>query len=203
MNNAPVSAFLRWAGSKKQLLPVLQDYWTPKYRRYVEPFAGSACLFFRHFFLPTASVLGDLNSPLIHVYRCLKNDPEAVIQALSELPKGKSHYKRIRSLDGSDLTKAGRAAAFIYLNRFCFNGLYRTNKLGRFNVPYGGERSGSLPSADHLRACSSALRHTTLVDGDFNETLAKVVRWRFRVPGSALQRSSPKNLQRIQCGDFC
>jgi DNA adenine methylase len=173
MKNSRISAFLRWAGSKKQLLPILQEYWVPTHKRYVEPFAGSACLFFR--IGPSKSMLGDLNAALIKMYRCLKSEPEAVIDALFDLPKGRRHYQQIRSMDATDMSDAGRAARFIYLNRFCFNGLYRTNKLGNFNVPYGGGKSGSLPSRELLRACSASLRRTILLDGDFGDTLARVV----------------------------
>lgn len=164
---------LRWAGSKKQLLPILRAYWSPEYKRYVEPFAGSACLFFS--IRPGRALLGDLNCDLMRMYACLKKDPDPVIHALANLPKGKDHYKRIRDADGSGQSEVAQCARFIYLNRYCFNGLYRTNRLGKFNVPYGGEKSGSLPSPKQLRGCASLLRRARLVRGDFATTLQGVV----------------------------
>jgi len=161
--------FLRWAGSKRKLLPVLSQYWSGQYTRYLEPFAGSACLFFH--IAPKQALLGDLNSELIGTYREVKRSAEDVIDALSSFHAGRGQYYRIRALNPSLLSKSQRAARFIYLNRNCFNGLYRTNSNGRFNVPYGGIRSGSLPTQDALRDCSRLLKRATLYAGDFHSVL--------------------------------
>jgi DNA adenine methylase len=129
--------FLRWAGSKRLLLPVLQNFWTARHKRYVEPFAGSACLFFA--IKPAKAILGDLNPELIATYIEVKYRIGAVLDELKKLkPKSKREYKRLRSIDIAALTPPARAARFIYLNRYCFNGIYRTNLLGQFNVPYSG-----------------------------------------------------------------
>lgn len=167
-----VKPFLRWAGSKRQLLPVLSRYWKEGYSRYVEPFAGSACLFFH--IAPSKAILGDLNSELIGTFRELKRNPNGTSACLKRLRKGRDPYLALRGVDPASISMPQRAARFIYLNRFCFNGLYRTNRAGRFNVPYGGEKSGSLPSQSHLLACSGLLRRTTLVAGDFENVLRRV-----------------------------
>src|SRR6267154_39011 len=113
--------FLRWAGSKRRLLPTLQAFWSTKHKRYIEPFAGSACLFFA--IKPPKAVLGDLNSELIGTYIEGKYRIAAVLKELRKLkPANKDEYRRLRSIDISMLTPPGRAARFIYLNRFCFNG---------------------------------------------------------------------------------
>jgi DNA adenine methylase len=164
--------FLRWAGSKRQLLPVLSLYWDVRHLRYVEPFAGSACLFFS--IQPDRAILGDINRDLITTYQAVKHSVEAVAECLRSYEKGRIAYLNVRDTDPSSLPTACRAARFIYLNRFCFNGLYRTNRSGRFNVPYGGEKTGTLPSDEALLACSKLLSNTQLVTGDFEETLGLV-----------------------------
>jgi DNA adenine methylase len=146
----------------------------PEYSgRYVEPFAGSACLFFAHH--PERAVLGDINRDLINSYVEVRDRVEEVIKRLANLRRSEKAYYRMRALDPDSLPRSDRAARFIYLNRFCFNGLYRTNLQGQFNVPYGGERSGQIPSAAFLRLCAVALRGVTLMASSFEETL-RIVR---------------------------
>ena len=167
-----VNPFLRWAGSKRQLLPVLASYWNDNYKRYIEPFAGSACMFFH--LAPPKAVLGDLNGELIGTYRQLKKNPIEITGSLKTFRKGRERYFEVRGIDPVTISSPERAARFIYLNRFCFNGLYRTNASGRFNVPYGGAKSGSLPTDEHLLGCSELLKKATLVAGDFEKVLAKI-----------------------------
>lgn len=161
--------FLRWAGSKRQLLPVLSTYWSENHERYLEPFVGSACLFFR--ISPKKAILGDINSNLIAMYDQVKTNLDEVLIEISYLRKSKDEYYRIRSLDSNSLSPAQQAARFIYLNRFSFNGLYRTNRKGQFNVPYGGGKSGILPNREMLEACKSALQSARLFTGDFEIVL--------------------------------
>lgn len=129
--------FLRWAGSKRRLLPVLQTFWNDRHKRYVEPFAGSACLFFA--LRPPKAILGDLNPELVSTYREVKYRVDDVLNELATIPLAdRGEYKRLRTSDPSELSGVQRAARFIYLNRFCFNGIYRTNLKGQFNVPFSG-----------------------------------------------------------------
>src|SRR5438094_5770958 len=151
-----MNTFLRWAGSKRKLLPVLLDAVPDNFDRYVEPFAGSACLFFA--LGPHRAILADINADLVNVYQRLKDDVEGVISHLSSFKSNKSEYYRLRSESIARMPRARRAARFIYLNRLCFNGLYRTNKQGRFNVPYGGYKAGEFPSPELLRCCGGRLR---------------------------------------------
>jgi len=167
-----VQPFLRWAGSKRQLLPVLSGYWRREYMRYVEPFAGSACLFFQ--LRPRQAILGDINADLIATYREIRDRLDDVISSLATLKKGRDEYLSLREADPTSLTPTERAARFIYLNRFCFNGLYRTNLAGRFNVPYGGDKAGNLPSDDALRKASELLQNAQLMAGDFGNVLELV-----------------------------
>jgi len=162
--------FLRWAGSKRRLLPVLRTFWTPKHKRYIEPFAGSACLFFA--VKPPKAILGDLNPELIATYIEVKYRIAAVLKELKKLrPASKREFKRLRGIDISTLTPSARAARFIYLNRFCFNGIYRTNLLGQFNVPYSGDRCGNVPKDETFNKCSTRLRRARFISGDFDNVL--------------------------------
>jgi len=166
-----VSPFLRWAGSKRRHVPFLCECWGGgDYSRYVEPFAGSAAAFFA--IAPSQAVLGDINRELIQTYRTVRRRPTAVYQRLGRFSTGEEAYYDVRAMQPRRaVTKAAR---FIYLNRFCFNGLYRTNVEGHFNVPYGAPKTPNLPDLVQFRACARLLRYATLVAGDFRRPLAKV-----------------------------
>ena len=163
--------FLRWAGSKRKQLSRLASFWTADHLRYVEPFAGSACLFFD--LAPESAVLGDTNRELIEVYRVVRDEPERLHRRLCRIRRDLPTYYRWRRLNPQSLDRETRALRFLYLNRNCFNGIYRTNANGHFNVPMG-TRAGEYFSKDDLLACSRLLQKATLVAGDFAKTLARV-----------------------------
>lgn len=163
---------LRWAGSKRQLVPQLAAYWGTQHTRYVEPFAGSACLFFN--LQPQAGLLGDINADLIEMYGVVRDSPAALSEALQEHKNDPDEYYELRATDPTTLSETDRAARFIYLNRFCFNGLYRTNQRGQFNVPYGGRKSGTVPSEADLLTASRLLTQSEIVAGDFSVVLQRV-----------------------------
>ena len=161
--------FLRWAGSKKQLLPILERYYRSKqFSKYIEPFAGSSCLFFH--LEPSAAVLGDINSELIATLRAIRLDVVRVVECLRRLPRSESRYYRIRSQDPRSMGLFEAAARFLYLNSLCFNGLYRTNASGQFNVPYRPPGHRTVPE-EVVIAASARLRLATLVNRDFEETI--------------------------------
>jgi len=136
----------------------------------VEPFAGSACLFFA--IKPPKAILGDLNPELIATYIEVKYRVGDVLAELKALrPEDKEEYLRLREIDISTMNPAARAARFIYLNRYCFNGIYRTNLAGKFNVPYSGVRCGGFPADDLFRKCSRRLGKTRFMRGDFERVL--------------------------------
>ena len=166
-----VRPFLRWAGSKQQLLPILSRYWDSNYIRYVEPFAGSASWFF--YISPSSALLGDINKELILTYRQIKNNLNEVIKALNTMELGRKNYLRLRNIEPSTLSQTNRAARFIHLNRFCFNGIYRTNNSGKFNVPYNGG-AGKIPDLSVFEQCSKTLKVASFVSGSFEKTLEKV-----------------------------
>jgi DNA adenine methylase len=137
----------------------------------VEPFAGSACLFFE--IAPKAAVLGDSNKELIEVYRVVKDEPERLYQRLCHIRRDPQTYNRWRHLKPGSLDRETRALRFLFLNRNCFNGIYRTNMEGEFNVPMG-TRVGKYFSKDDFLNCSKMLQRTTLIAGDFTKTVERV-----------------------------
>jgi DNA adenine methylase len=169
-------SFLRWAGSKRKLVPRLEQFWNDGFSRYVEPFAGSACLFFS--ITPHQAVLGDNNKELINVYRKLRAVPERMHRRLVRIPRSSDAYYRWRAKDPRQLDPETRALRFIYLNHNCFNGIYRTNIHGQFNVPFGTKLSTYL-SLDEFVGCADALANVRLISGDFQETLSRVERGDF------------------------
>ena len=164
---------LRWAGSKRRIVSKLADYWDASgSTRYVEPFAGSAALFCS--IEAKRAVLGDMNGELISMYETVRDHPNRVANALHRWPGEKDEYYEVRATLPESLAPEVRAARFLYLNRWCFNGIYRTNKLGRFNVPFGGSRVGPSVTREDLVRFSKLIRRTLLVPGDFSETLTHV-----------------------------
>jgi DNA adenine methylase len=176
-SNVKVSPFLRWAGSKRKLLPFLSGFWEPEYRRYVEPFAGCAALFFA--IQPPRAILGDINRDLMDTFAVVRAKPDALHAALSALPAGETHYYQIRSQSTSKLSKFRQAVRFVYLNRHCFNGIYRTNTEGKFNVPFGGEKPGIIPPIETFRKCARLLERAVLYTGDFGRILSATGRGDF------------------------
>lgn len=172
---APPRPFLKWAGGKRQLLPRILALVPPRVRTYVEPFIGGGALFFalaaaRRF---ERAVLGDVNGELINCYETIRDDVEAVIVRLSRLRNTPATYYAIRGQSPERLEPAARAARVIYLNRCGFNGLYRVNSDGVFNVPFGRYARPKICDPERLRAASRALAGVELVRGDFRAVLGR------------------------------
>jgi len=163
-----IKPFLKWAGGKTQLLSELSEYIPSKFNKYIEPFIGGGAFYF--FLNPEKAVISDLNEDLIITYKTVENDLENVINILREYKHEESFYYDIRALRPKNLSKAERAARFIYLNKTCFNGLYRVNKKGEFNVPYG-KGSGNFLNEDSLRNAQKFLQRTQILHSDYLEIL--------------------------------
>jgi DNA adenine methylase len=166
--------FLRWAGSKRKLVPKLVPYWGEGYARYVEPFVGSAALFYA--VRPQKALLSDVNAELIESLTAIRDHPLAVHRRATSFPRTAQHYYKLRAIEPKSLAPVDRAARFVYLNRFCFNGLYRTNRFGQFNVPYAPTKTGALPSWEQFSAAARMLRSAQLHCGDFEAVLLDGVR---------------------------
>jgi DNA adenine methylase len=165
--------FLRWAGSKRRLLPKLLPYWREDAKRYFEPFVGSAALFFA--LRPKVALLSDINPELMATYRTVRSRSQQVAAALQVSPRTKASYLRLRRTKPDGLSSVARAVRFVFLNRYCFNGLYRTNAAGTFNVPYAPTATGSLPTSGQLSRVAATLRRAELLCGDFEALLTAEV----------------------------
>ena len=168
---------IRWAGSKKALLPLLKRHWPGAETRYVEPFCGSACLFFD--IEPQEAILSDLNAELITTYRIISLFPEKIAECLRRYPLTKEQYYSLRSINPNTISDVELAARFIFLNRFCFNGIYRTNRAGHFNVPFATPKYAPTIDIDGIISLSEILRRATLVNADFEMVLAQTERGDF------------------------
>jgi DNA adenine methylase len=162
-------ALLRWAGSKKQILPSIKKYWNDEFERYVEPFCGSASLFFD--IRPRKASLSDINGDLINTFVQLQSNHASVANKLAYLPTDKESYYGIRSMDSRSLSMEDQAVRFIYLNSLCFNGLYRVNKLGKFNVPYGSKHRKELFDEELLQLTAQALNSAVVKTQDFESAV--------------------------------
>ena len=167
------SPLLRWAGGKWRLLKLLIKY-LPKdisSRYYIEPFIGAGSLFF--YLKPISAFISDANSHLINFYKQIRDFPEEVFNLLYEHAKnnGKEYYYQIReeyNLSGFTIEQAAR---FIYLNRTCFNGIFRVNKKGFFNVPYGKKEPPALPTKQNLYLASKILEKSKIEALDYKLAL--------------------------------
>lgn len=168
---ASVRSVIRWAGSKRKILPVLRDAYERSGSKgmYIEPFAGSAALFFE--LQPGDAVLSDANEDLIAALRRLVSDPEGVFLEVNRMPLDISTYYKVRAYEPNTQKRISKEARFFYLNRLCFNGIYRTNKKGEFNVPYGGEKSGAIPPLERWIACAGLLSKAKIIVGDFRDVV--------------------------------
>ncbi len=172
-----LTPILRWAGSKKKLLPVLLDQALGECSGvYHEPFVGSGALFLQ--MKAKKAVLSDLNPHLMQAYKQVKNHPEAVWEMLSKMPSNIEFYYSLRQVNWITLNSIERAARFVYLNRFCFNGVYRTNLNGDFNVARGDGHLG-IPSWDIFKAFANRLKKASLVEADFGVSIDKAVKGDF------------------------
>ena len=169
----PVEPFLKWAGGKRSLLTELLPRFPRSFSRYYEPFVGGGAVLLA--LAPVRAIASDQNTWLIDTFEAVRDHTDAVVEELVALPNTKEDFLRIRSRDPSDLSLPARAAQFIYLNKTCFRGLFRVNRKGRFNVPYGAyDRRTHDPA--HLAGVAHALRGTTFRHADFEEGLRGITR---------------------------
>ena len=167
----PATPFLKWAGGKTALLPELLKHVPPRPRRYHEPFVGGGALFFA--VRPRRAFLSDSNVELVHCYRQVRDDVYSVLDALARHVYERAHFEAVRALEPLHLMSAERAARFIYLNKTCFNGLWRVNRSGRFNVPFGRYKNPRFADPSSLITASHALRGVELLCAPFEASLAK------------------------------
>jgi len=161
---------IRWAGGKRSIVPTLQSFLPKKYGCYFEPMLGGGALFFA--IRPNKAVIADINPDLVNFYSVIKRKPHQFWQAAEELHALKTKYKSFRK--SSPSSSLERATRFFYLIRLSWNGIYRVNRQGKFNVPFGGRRPKTLITREAIVAASEALRGARLLCGDFEKTTAEV-----------------------------
>lgn len=176
--------FLKWAGGKTQLLPQLQLLFPQRFEGYHEPFVGSAAVFFHLYNLKLngdlkASFkrvsLTDSNEELVNCYRAVRDGLDPLLSWLEEHKANHNtrYYYKVRAQNPRNMGDVERAARLIYLNKTCYNGLYRVNLKGQFNVPVGRYKNPGIFDPDELRAASHALQDVTIEEADFREVLKR------------------------------
>ncbi|RLI52957.1 MAG: DNA adenine methylase [Candidatus Thorarchaeota archaeon] len=171
--------FLKWAGGKGQLLEDLDQVFPPDFSRYFEPFLGGGAVFFHlsRIGFGGQSILSDTNPELITAYQVVRNSVEALIDELQSgfYVSTKEVFYEIRGWDREPswrhVDPVRRTARMIYLNRTCYNGLYRVNQKGQFNVPFGRYKNPTICDEENLRAVSKALKNAKILCADFAEAL--------------------------------
>lgn len=163
-DNQIIVPFLKWAGGKRWLVSNSPNIFPKKFDRYIEPFLGSGAVFFH--LKPNDAILSDSNQELVETYKAVQNNWKLVVRVLRKHQRNhcKSHYYRVR--DQKPRTNWARAAQFIYLNRTCWNGLYRVNTSGKFNVPIGTKENVMLDT-DDFEEIARLLRSASIVCSDF------------------------------------
>ena len=160
--------FLKWAGGKTQMINDLMKFTPKNFNKYIEPFIGGGALFFslNH----RNSIISDSNEELILTYKQVKVNVYEVISILEKYINTEEFYYKIRALNLNMLSNSERAARFIYLNKTCFNGLYRVNKKGEFNVPYC-KKQGTFLNKENLLSASEYMQNTEIFHSDYKQIL--------------------------------
>jgi len=170
-----IPTFVKWAGGKKQLIEQFKPFFPSKIKRYLDPFVGGGAVLFYilNNYKPNEVFIFDINEELINTYEVIRDDVENLIKELKKLKKlhNKEHYYQIRAENPQLLSKLTRASRFIYLNKTCFNGLYRVNSKGGFNVPIGSYKNPLVCPEEDLREISKLLQKVKIINGGFEECL--------------------------------
>ncbi|MGF1568194.1 MAG: DNA adenine methylase [Nodosilinea sp.] len=164
--------FLKWAGGKTRLLSQYEPFFPTAVNTYYEPFLGGGAVFFHLVERTQRAVLGDINPALVNVYRCVRDHTDALVSELANHQRYHSHDYYYAMRQQRDLpSPVAQAARLIYLNKTCYNGLYRENSQGHFNVPMGKYKNPAICDADLLRAASAALQTAEIVPFSFETIL--------------------------------
>ena len=173
-NSMQAKPILKWAGGKTQMLGDLLPKVPTSYSRYIEPFIGGGAMFFA--LNPNDAVIADSNPELINMYKQVADNVDAVISYLQKYENTQEMFYRVRALEWEELPEAEAAARTIYLNKTCFNGLYRVNKKGQFNVPFGKYKAPKFCDVEALYTASEALQKSNIVCGDYLSVLKEFAR---------------------------
>jgi DNA adenine methylase len=183
VNNLFLRPFLKWAGGKRQLLPEIRGYVPERFNTYFEPFLGAGAVLFD--LQPEVAIVNDINFELINAYKVIKDDVDALLDDLTGHKNEKEYYYRLRNIDREDefssLSPVERASRIIYLNKTCFNGLFRVNSQGQFNVPFGYYKNPKFADNIVLRAAHRYLAHNeiTILNDDFETAVIQATKGDF------------------------
>lgn len=175
--NPLTQPFLKWAGGKRQLLPEIRKYIPNQFGKYFEPFIGGGAVLFD--LQPKQAFVNDANAELINLYNVIKTAPEALIEAARKHKNTEDYYYSLREQDRekgfSELSPVQRASRIVFLNKTCYNGLFRVNSQGHFNVPFGNYAKPVIVDEVVIRAVSHYLNEADveLLNGDFEDAVAK------------------------------
>lgn len=174
--NSLVKPVVKWVGGKRQLLNEIKKHIPHKYSTYYEPFFGGGALLFE--IQPNKAIINDINSELMNLYSVIRDNVEDLIQDLSLHINESEYYYNIRELDRlpeiyNNLSDVQRASRLHYLNKTCYNGLFRVNRAGQFNTPFGRYSNPNITNETTIRAVSNYLNNAkiTLMSTDFEESL--------------------------------
>ncbi len=170
MDGKSLSPFLKWPGGKRWLLKKFPELFSIQFNNYYEPFLGSGAVFF--YLCPKNAVLSDVNEELINVYTQMRDYPQLLVEQLKlhQAKHSKEYYYKIR--DKEFTAPIERAGRFLYLNRTCFNGMYRENKAGKFNVPIG-TKDNCIYDINNFEHYSNALKSAELITCDYRKVINK------------------------------
>lgn len=174
-NKTQPQPFVKWAGGKRQILDDIKKYIPEKFSSYYEPFVGGGAVLFE--LQPKKAVINDANKHIINVYRVIKNNIDALITDLKKHKNEEDYYYKIRALDRKDIfqemSAVEKASRILYLNKTCYNGLFRVNSSGEFNVPFGRYKNPDIVNEGVLRAVHNYLNNNNIriFNADFEEAM--------------------------------
>ncbi|WP_018109783.1 Dam family site-specific DNA-(adenine-N6)-methyltransferase [Bacteroides propionicifaciens] len=168
-NKKTIKPILKWAGGKTQLIDELESFFPNKINKYIEPFIGGGALFFHT--LPENAIISDINPELINLYNTIKDVPNQVIEILKSFKNEEDFYYEMRSKVYDNLSNTEKAARTLYLNKTCYNGLYRVNKKGNFNTPFGRYKNPNFINEEGIIEASTALKNATIIHSDYKSIL--------------------------------
>lgn len=176
-----IPTFLKWAGGKRRVLPLIEKFFPKKIERYFEPFLGGGSVFFyvKQKYNPSYCTISDTNLDLIKTYIHVRDEPKKLIKYLSKFKKhhSKEFYYSVRNkFNNKKIKGVNRSAAFIYLNKTCFNGLYRVNRKNKFNVPFGQLKNPSIFNDELIYAASRILNDRVEIKCQDYQNITKKVK---------------------------
>jgi DNA adenine methylase len=181
--NKLIAPFLKWVGGKRQLMPAIKELIPKNYTNYYEPFIGGGAVLLD--LQPKKAVINDFNDELINVYHTIKENPEELISDLKIHKNESEYFYDLRALDREEnfenLSNIKKASRVIFLNKTCYNGLYRVNNSGEFNSPFGRYKNPNIVNETTIRAVSKYLNNNdiTILNADFEEALKGIKKGSF------------------------